>query len=158
VKDVTVRDLMTNYPHVYRIFFGKAISENRKKKKNSAAINLMRTGVSARIVFFRENPIIFRILFRVTITLNDSVELRGLINSGAEINYIDKATYKQLIEIIIILSLNMEMVSHSNHRIFFIGIYENVRLAIKFIKYEICLFVIDVKTSHFLMLDIFFIF
>jgi hypothetical protein len=57
-----------------------------------------------------------------------------------------------------ILSLNMEMVSHSNYRVPFIGVCKNVRLAIKLIKYEICLFVIDVKTSHFLMLGIFFIF
>jgi hypothetical protein len=52
----------------------------------------------------------------------------------------------------------MKMISHSNHRVFFIGIYENVHLAIRFIKYEICLFVIDIKTSHFLILGISFIF
>jgi hypothetical protein len=57
-----------------------------------------------------------------------------------------------------ILNLNMEMISHSNYRIPFIEVCENVRLAIKPIKYEICLFVIDVKTSHFLILDIPFIF
>jgi hypothetical protein len=57
-----------------------------------------------------------------------------------------------------ILSLNMEMVSYSNYRVFFIGVCENVRLAVKLIKYEICLFVIDVKTSYFLMLGTSFIF
>jgi hypothetical protein len=57
-----------------------------------------------------------------------------------------------------ILSLNIEMVSHSNYRVPFMGIYENVRLAIRPIKYEVYLFIIDVKTSHFLMLDISFIF
>jgi hypothetical protein len=55
-------------------------------------------------------------------------------------------------------NLNMEIVSHSNHRVPFIKIYENIRLAVKPIKYEICLFVIDVKTSHSLMLDAPFIF
>jgi hypothetical protein len=52
----------------------------------------------------------------------------------------------------------MEMVSHSNHRILFIKIYENVRLAVKPIKYEIYLFVINVKTSHFLIFGAPFIF
>jgi hypothetical protein len=52
----------------------------------------------------------------------------------------------------------MEMISYSNHRIPFMGVYENVRLAVRFIKYEVCLFVIDVKTSHFLMLGAPFIF
>jgi hypothetical protein len=141
---------------VYKIFFGKTISENRKKKKDSIIIN--RTSVSVRAAFLRENPIAFRILFRVIITLDDSVEFRGLINLDIEINYIDKATYEQLTGVIIILSLNMEMVSHSNYRVLFIGICENVRLAVKPIKYEIYLFVIDVKTSYSLMLGIFFIF
>jgi hypothetical protein len=57
-----------------------------------------------------------------------------------------------------ILNLNMEMVSHSNHRIPFIGVCENVRLAVKSIKYKVCLFVIDVKTSYFFIFDIPFIF
>jgi hypothetical protein len=57
-----------------------------------------------------------------------------------------------------ILNLNMEIISHSNHRVSFIKICENVRLAIKFIKYEVCLFIIDVKTSYFLVLGAPFIF
>jgi hypothetical protein len=118
----------------------------------------MRTGVSAKIISFRENPIAFRILSKIIITLNDSIEFRGLINSNAEINYIDKTTYEQLTDMIIILNLNIEIVSHSNHRVLFIRIYKNVRLAIRPIKYEICLFIIDVKTSYFLVLDISFIF
>jgi hypothetical protein len=133
VKGVIIRDLMANYFYVYRIFFGRAIPKNRKKKKDSAVVNLMRTGVSARIVSFRENLITFRILFRVTITLDNSVELRDFIDFGAEINYINKATYKQLTGMIIILSLNMEIVSHSNYRVSFIGICKNVRLVIGFI-------------------------
>jgi hypothetical protein len=60
--------------------------------------------------------------------------------------------------VVIILSLNMEMVSHSNYRVSFIGVCENVRLAVGLIKYEVCLFVIDVKTSYFLVLGAFFIF
>jgi hypothetical protein len=158
VKGVTVKDLITNCFHVYRTFFGRAIPENRKKKKDSVTINLIRTGVNVRVAFFRENPITFRILFKVIITLDDSVELRGFINLDAEINYIDKATYKQLTGVIIILNLNMKMISHSNHRVFFIGIYENVRLAVRFIKYEVCLFIIDIKTSYFLVFGILFIF
>jgi hypothetical protein len=85
---------MINCPHVYKTFFGKAISENRKKKKDSITVNSIRTGVSVKTAFFRENPVTFRTLFKVIITLNDSVEFRGLINLDAEINYIDKATYK----------------------------------------------------------------
>jgi hypothetical protein len=57
-----------------------------------------------------------------------------------------------------ILSLNMEIISYSNYRVFFMGVCKNVRLAVKFIKYEVCLFVIDVKTSYSLILGIFFIF
>jgi hypothetical protein len=94
VKGVIVRDLIANYFYVYRTFFGRAISENRKKKKDSVFVNSIRTGVNVRTAFFRENPIIFRISFRVIITLDDSVELRGFINLGVKINCIDKFTYE----------------------------------------------------------------
>jgi hypothetical protein len=57
-----------------------------------------------------------------------------------------------------ILNLNIEMISHSNYRILFIRICENVRLAIRLIKYEIYLFIIDVKTSYSLILGAPFIF
>jgi hypothetical protein len=57
-----------------------------------------------------------------------------------------------------ILSLNMEMISYSNYRVFFMRVYENVRLAVEPIKYEVYLFVIDVKTSYFLILGALFIF
>jgi hypothetical protein len=57
-----------------------------------------------------------------------------------------------------ILNLNIEIVSHSNHRVPFIKIYKNIRLAVKPIKYEIYLFIINVKTSYFLVLGAFFIF
>jgi hypothetical protein len=90
--------------------------------------------------------------------LDDSVKLRGLINLNVKINYIDKSTYEQLTGIIIILNPNIKIISHSNYRVFFIRIYENVRLAVKPIKYEVCLFIINVKTSYFLMLGILFIF
>jgi hypothetical protein len=156
VKEITIRDLIINYPYVYRTFFEKTIPESRKEKKDSAIIN--RTSINARAVSFRENPVTFRTLPRVTITLNDSVKLRGLINLGAEINCIDKITYKQLTDMIIIPSLNIEMISHSNHRVSFIRVCKNIRLAIRPIKYEIYLFIIDVKTSHSLMLGIPFIF
>jgi hypothetical protein len=158
VKNVTVRDLITNYLYVYKTFFGRAIPKNRKKKKDSVIINSIRTNVNVKVVFLRENPIIFRTLFKIIITLDDSVELRGLINLDAEINYIDKVTYKQLTGMIIILNLNIKMISHSNHRVSFIRICENVRLAVRSIKYEVYLFIIDVKTSHSLVLGIFFIF
>jgi hypothetical protein len=149
---------MANYSHVYKTFFGKTIPKNRKEKKDSITINSIRTGVSVKTAFLRENPVAFRTLPKVTITLDDSIKFRGLINLDAKINYIDKVTYEQLTGVIIILSLNMEMISHSNHRVPFMGIYKNVRLAVRPIKYEICLFVIDVKTSHFLMLGVPFIF
>ena len=50
------------------------------------------------------------------------------------------------------------MISYLNHRIPFIKVYKNIRLAVKPIKYEVCLFVIDIKTSHSLMLGAPFIF
>jgi hypothetical protein len=149
---------MTNYPYMYKTFFGKATSKNRKKKKISITVNTVRISVNAKIASFRENPVTFQTSLKITITLDDSIELRGLINSDAEINYIDKATYEQLLSIVIILNLNMKIVSHSNYRVSFIKIYENVRLAVRPIKYEICLFIIDVKTSHSLILDTLFIF
>ena len=93
VEGVTVRDLMANYSYIYKIFFGRAASETRKKKI-LITVNTIRTSVNVITVFFRENPVAFRTLPRVTITLNDSVELRGLINLDAEINCIDKTTYK----------------------------------------------------------------
>jgi len=85
---------MANYSHVYKIFFGKAISKSRKKKKDSVIVNLIRISVNAKTVSFRENLIAFRISLRVIITLDDSVKLRGFINTDAEINCIDKAIYK----------------------------------------------------------------
>jgi hypothetical protein len=91
MEGVIVRNLITNYPYMYKNFFGKTISENRKKK-DSIIIN--RTSVNVKIAFFRENPVIFRTSSKIIITLNDSVKLRGLINIKAEINYIDKATYE----------------------------------------------------------------
>jgi hypothetical protein len=94
MEGVTVGDLIVNYLYVYKTFFGRAIPENRKEKKDSIIMNTVRASVNARAVFLRENPIAFRTLFRVIITLDDSVELRGLINLDAEINYIDKITYK----------------------------------------------------------------
>jgi hypothetical protein len=158
MEGVTVGDLIANYFYIYKTFFERAIPENRKEKKDSAAMNLIRTGVNVKTVSFRKNPVTFRILFRIIITLNDSVEFRGFINLDAEINYIDKITYEQLTGMIIILNLNIEMVSYSNHRVPFIRVCKNVRLAIKLIKYEVCLFIIDVKTSYSLMLGIFYIF
>jgi hypothetical protein len=92
VEGITVKNLIINYPYVYKTFFGKAISENRKK--DSAFVNSIKTGINAKAASFRENPVIFRTLPRVTITLNDSVELRGLINLDAKINCINKATYE----------------------------------------------------------------
>jgi hypothetical protein len=77
-----------------RLSSGKRYRKTERKKKDSAAVNLIRTGVSAKAVSFRENPVTFRTLPKVIITLNDSVKFRGLINSDAEINYIDKVTYK----------------------------------------------------------------
>jgi hypothetical protein len=121
-------------------------------------MNSIRSSVNAKITSFRKNPVAFRTLLRIIITLNDSIELRGLININTEINYIDKTIYKQLSGVIIILNLNIEMISYSNYRIPFIRIYKNIRLAVRPIKYEICLFIIDVKTSYFLMLGALFIF
>jgi hypothetical protein len=141
-----------------RPFSRERYRKTERKKKDSTAINTIRASVNAKIVSFRENPVAFRTLSKIIITLDDSVELRGLINLGAKINYIDKATYEQLTGVIIILNLNIKMVSHSNYRVPFIRIYENVRLAVRLIKYEICLFIIDIKTSHFLILGAPFIF
>jgi hypothetical protein len=118
----------------------------------------MRISINVIAASLRKNPIIFRILFRVIITLSDSIKLRGLINLDVEINYIDKVIYKQLSGVVMILNLNIEIVSHSNYCIPFIGVCENVRLVVRFIKYKVCLFVIDVKTSYSLVLDTFLIF
>jgi hypothetical protein len=74
--------------------FSKKRYRKIEKKKISVIINSIRTGVNVKIAFFRKNPIAFRILLKIIITLNDSVKFRGLINFNAEINYIDKVTYK----------------------------------------------------------------
>jgi hypothetical protein len=94
MEGVIVRNLITNYSHVYKTFFGRAISKNRKEKKDSIIIDTIRASVNAKAAFFRENPVTFRISSKIIITLDDSVELRGLIDLDAEINYIDKAIYK----------------------------------------------------------------
>jgi hypothetical protein len=52
----------------------------------------------------------------------------------------------------------MEIVFYSNYRVFFMRIYENVRLAVRPIKYEVYLFIINIKTSHSLVLGAPFIF
>jgi hypothetical protein len=94
VKNVTVKDLIANYLHIYKTFFGRQTSKTRGKKKDSITVNTMRTSVNVIAASLRKNPVVFRTSPRVTITLSDSIKLRGLINLNAEINYIDKATYK----------------------------------------------------------------
>jgi hypothetical protein len=103
-------------------------------------------------------PHVYRTFFGKATPKNRKEKKDSAAVSGAEINCIDKATYEQLTGVVMILSLNMEMVSHSNHRVPFMGVYKNVRLAVRLIKYEVCLFIIDVKTSHSLMLGVPFIF
>jgi hypothetical protein len=52
MEGVTVKNLIINYSYVYRTFFGRAIPENRKEKKDSITVNTMRASVNVKVAFF----------------------------------------------------------------------------------------------------------
>ena len=93
--------------------------------------------------FLRGNPLVFRLFPRMTVTLESLLKLRGFIDTGAEIDVITKEIYASLPGLVIIENPKIVMVSHSNHHIPFLGVCEDVKVIIKNIEYNVCIFVID---------------
>jgi hypothetical protein len=88
----------------------------------------------------------------MTVILKGLFKFRGLIGTGAEINVIIKKVYASLSGLVMIENPEMVMVFHSNHHIPFLGVCEDVKMTVKDIEYNICIFVIDLQTNHALVL------
>ena len=84
-------------------------------------------------------------------------KLRGLIDTGAEINVITKKIYASLPGLVMTENLEMAIVSHSNYHIPFLGVCEDVKVTVRNIEYNVCIFVIDFQTNHALVLGVPFI-
>src|SRR5450755_2430114 len=90
--------------------------------------------------FLRGNPLAFRLFSRITVIFEGLLKLRGLIDTGAEINVITKKIYASLPGLVMTENPKMAMVSHSNYHIPFLGVCEDVKMTVKNIKYNVCIF------------------
>jgi hypothetical protein len=93
--------------------------------------------------FLRGNPLTFRLFLRMTITLESLFKFRGLIDTGAEINVITKKIYASLPGLIMTENPEMAIVFYFNYHIPFLGVCEDVKVTVKNIEYDVCIFVID---------------
>src|SRR5450755_4117684 len=93
--------------------------------------------------FLRGNPLAFRLFPRMTVTFEDLLKLRGLIDTGAEINVMTKEIYASLPGLVITENPEIAIVSYSNYHIPFLGICEDVKVTVENIEYNVCIFVID---------------
>ena len=71
------------------------------------------------------------------------LKLRGFIDTGAKINVITKKIYASLPGLVMIENFEMAIVFYSNYYILFLGVCEDVKVTVKDIEYDICIFVID---------------
>jgi hypothetical protein len=93
--------------------------------------------------FLRGNPLAFRLFLRMTVTFEGLFKFRDLIDTGAEINVIIKEIYASLPGLVMIENSEIAMVSHSNYHIPFLGVCEDVKVIVRNIEYDVCIFVID---------------
>src|SRR5450755_4468302 len=107
--------------------------------------------------FLRGNPLTFRLSPRMTVILESLLKLRGLIDTGAEINVITKKIYASLPGLVMTENLEIAIISHSNHHIPFLGICEDVKVTVGDIEYNVCIFVINFQTNHAFVLSVPFI-
>jgi hypothetical protein len=101
---------------------------------------------------FRGNPLIFRLFPRMTVIFEDLLKLRGLIDTGAEINVMTKKIYASLPGLVMIENPEIAMVSYSNYYIPFLGVCEDVKVTVEDIEYNVCIFVVDLQANHALVL------
>jgi hypothetical protein len=107
--------------------------------------------------FLRGNPLTFRLFLRMTVTLENLFKFRGLIDTGAEINVIIKEIYASLPGLVMTENLEITIVSHSNYYIPFLKVCEDVKVTVKDIKYNVCIFVINFQANYALVLGALFI-
>jgi hypothetical protein len=107
--------------------------------------------------FLRGNPLAFRLFSRITVIFENLFKFRGLIDTGAEINVIIKKIYANLPGLVITENPEITIISHSNYYIPFLGVCEDVKVTVKNIEYNICIFVINFQTNHALVLGVSFI-
>src|SRR5450755_1563006 len=107
--------------------------------------------------FLRGNPLTFRLFSRMTVIFEGLLKFRGLIDTGAEINVMIKEVYASLPGLVMTENPEIAMISHSNHHIPFLGVCEDVKVTVKNIEYNVCIFVVDFQTNHALVLGAFFI-
>jgi hypothetical protein len=79
----------------------------------------------------------------MTVIFENLFKLRGLIDTGAEINVIIKEIYANLPGLVMTENPEMAIISYFNHYIPFLGVCEDVKVIVKDIKYNVCIFVID---------------
>jgi hypothetical protein len=107
--------------------------------------------------FLRGNPLAFRLFFRMTVIFESLFKLRGLIDTGAEINVMIKEIYASLPGLVMTENSEMAMVSYFNYYIPFLGVCEDVKVTVEDIEYNVCIFVIDFQTNYVFVLGVFFI-
>jgi hypothetical protein len=84
-------------------------------------------------------------------------KLRGLIDTGAEINVIIKEIYANLSDLVMTENSEMAIIFHFNYHIPFLGVCEDVKVTVRNIKYNVCIFVINFQANYALVLGVFFI-
>jgi hypothetical protein len=103
----------------------------------------------------RGNPLTFRSSFWMTVTFENLLKFRGLIDTGAEINVMTKEVYASLSGLIMTENPEIAIIFYSNHYIPFLGVCEDVKVIVKNIEYNVCIFVIDFQANHALVLGVF---
>jgi hypothetical protein len=154
VPGILVENLLANCPNLHKKFFGKYVSDATKNMKGVTQVRAMQSiaAKNRERKSLRDNPLTFRSSPRITVTLESLLKLRGLIDTGAEINVIIKKIYASLPGLVITENPEIAMVSHSNHHIPFLEICENVKITVKNIEYDVCIFVINLQANHALVL------
>jgi hypothetical protein len=107
--------------------------------------------------FLRGNPLAFRLSSRMTVIFEGLLKLRGLIDTGAEINVMIKKIYASLPGLVITENLEMAIISYFNYHIPFLGVCEDVKVIVKNIEYDVCIFVIDFQANYAFVLGVPFI-
>ena len=93
--------------------------------------------------FLRGTPLVFRSFPRMTVIFENLFKFRGFIDTDAEINVMIKEIYANLPNLVIIENPEIAIIFHFNYYIPFLEICENVKVIVKNIEYNVCIFVIN---------------
>jgi hypothetical protein len=107
--------------------------------------------------FLRGNPLAFRLFSRMTVIFEGLFKLRGLIDTGAEINVMIKEVYASLFGLVMIENPEIAIISYFNYHIPFLRVCEDVKVIVKNIEYNVCIFVINLQVNYVLVLGVSFI-